>query len=325
MRRREFIAGLGAAAMPISAGAQQERIRRIGFFANFTADDPDASSWVVAFLQESQRRGWSEGRNIRFDIRWGGSDIERYRAIAAELLALGPDVIVAGGNSIARTLLQETSAVPIVFWGATDPVGGGLVASLARPGGNAIGFAAPEYAFSGKWLELLKQIAPRVTRVAVLRNISAAGTGQFAAIQSMAPSLGVELQPFDARNISEVEQEFAALAREPNSGLIVTISASAFSNRATIIALAARYRLPAVYAHRLFATAGGLVSYRNDPTDFFRLAAGYVDRILKGEKPADLPVQAPTKYELIINLKTAKALGLTIPETLLATADELIQ
>jgi putative ABC transport system substrate-binding protein len=326
IRRREFIAGLGsAAAWPVLARAQQpERMRRIGVFANFTVDDP-RSAWLMAFLQELQRLGWSEGRNIRFDIRWAGSDIEPYRAVAAELLALEPDVILALGNSVAGTLLQGTRAVPIVFVGPIDPVGGGLVASLARPGGNATGFAAPEYAFSAKWLELLKEIAPRVTRVAVLRNTSLAGAGQFGAIQNAAPSFGVELRPFDARDISEVERALPAFAREPNSGLIVTASASAFSHRATIVALAARYRLPAVYPNRAYATAGGLISYQFDQVNSFRRAAGYVDRILKGEKPADLPVQAPTKFETVINVKTAKALGLAVPQSILLRADEVIE
>jgi putative tryptophan/tyrosine transport system substrate-binding protein len=299
VRRREFIAGISAAAWPLAVRAQQERMRRIGVFVPFAVDDPDTSIRVTAFLQELERLGWSEARNVRFDIRWAGSDIERYRAFAAELLALAPDVILASGGSIVGTLRQATRTLPIVFVGVIDPVGGGFVASLARPGGNATGFAASEYSFRGKWLELLKEIAPRVTRVAVLRNTSIAGTGQFGAVQIVAPSFGVELRPIDARDIDEVKRAVAAFAREPNGGLIVTASASAGLHRAAIIALAAEYRLPAVYSGRFFATAGGLISYQYDLTSPFRDAAGYVDRLLKGEKPADLPVP-PTKYELVL-------------------------
>jgi putative ABC transport system substrate-binding protein len=271
--------------------------------------------------------GWTDGRNVRIDYRWAAADADRHRTYAAELVALAPDVILAAGSQSVAALLQTTRTVPIVFVNVIDPVGAGYVASLARPGGNATGFTLFEYSLSGKWLELLKEIAPNLTRIAILRDAAiAAGIGQFAAIQAMAPpSFGVELSPIDVRDAGEIERAVAAFARESNGGLIVTSSSGALAHRELIIMLAARHRLPAVYPFRSFVTSGGLISYGTDPTDPFRRAAGYVDRILKGEKAADLPVQAPTKYELAINLKTAKALGLTVPPLLLARADEVIE
>jgi putative ABC transport system substrate-binding protein len=270
--------------------------------------------------------GWTDGRNVRIDYRWGTGDPDRYRRYAAELVALAPDAILAGSGATMPALLQATRTVPMVFVLVVDPVGAGYVASLARPGGNATGFTMFEYGTSGKWLELLKQIAPRVTYAAALRDsANPAGIGQFAAMQGLAPSLGVELRPFDVRDAGEIERAVAAFARSSNGGLIVTASALAAIHRELIIALAARHRLPAVYPFRFFVSGGGLISYGPDLVDQFRHAAGYVDRILKGEKPADLPVQAPTKYELVINLKTAKVLGLDAPATLLARADEVIE
>jgi putative ABC transport system substrate-binding protein len=328
MRRREFIAGLGVAALawPLAARAQQaERMRRVGIFVPFVADDREATGLVTTLVQELRRLGWTEGRNLRLDYRWAGNDTDRYRVNASELVGAAPDAIVAYGNSLSRALLAATRTVPIVFVGAIDPVGGGLVASLSRPGGNATGFAGIEFTVGAKWLELLKQIAPRVTRVAVLRNATIAGGGQFGAIQTAAPSFRVELRPLDARDADAIERGLAAFAREPNGALIVTASAAAALYRDEIITLAARHRLPAIYPDRRFVTAGGLISFGRDPLEAPRGAAGYVDRILKGEKPADLPVQAPVKYEMVLNLKTAKALGLDVPETLLATADELIK
>jgi putative ABC transport system substrate-binding protein len=301
-------------------------MRRVALFMNSTADDPASPIRAAAFVQEMQRFGWTEGRNVRFDFRWAGSDIDHYRAYAAELLALAPDAIVTAGGSVTGTVQQATRAVPIVFWGVIDPVGGGFVASLARPGGNATGFAAIDYSISGKLLELLKEIAPHVTRAAVLRNPTIAGGGQFGALQIMSPLLRVDLTPFNARDTGEIERAITTFGREPNRGLIVTSGAAAVTYRDLIVMLAARHHLPAVYPSRLFASAGGLSSYGPDANDLpIGRAASYVDRILKGEKPADLPVQAPTKYELVVNLKTAKALGLSIPERLLATADEVIQ
>jgi putative tryptophan/tyrosine transport system substrate-binding protein len=270
--------------------------------------------------------GWTDGRNVRIDIRWGGGDPDRSRRYATDLATLAPDVILASGSAALGQLLQATRAVPIVFTQTADPVGGGFVDSLARPGGNATGFITLEYGFSAKWLELLKQIAPGVTRAAVLRDAAiAAGIGQFGAIQSVAPSFGVELSPVNVRDPGEIERAVTPIARSSNGGLIVTGSPLAFLHRDLIITLAARHRLPAVYPYRFFVTGGGLISYGPDTVDQYRQAAGYVDRILKGEKPADLPVQAPTKYELVINLKTAKALGLDIPTTVLARADEVIE
>ena len=325
MGRREFVALLGGAAAvwPLAARAQQrERMRRIGVFMPGVADDPENEARNAAFLQGLGELGWIVGRNVRIDYRWGAVDLERYHVIAA----VSPDVVLALGYSTVSALQKATRSVPIVFASATDPVGGGLVASLARPGGNATGFVTSEFGFAGKWLELLKEVAPRVTHVAVLRD--PAVTSQialFASIQSVAPSLGVELRPIDARDAAEIERGVTAFAAgEPNGGMVAPTGARAGMHRELIVALAARHRLPAVYAYRGHVMSGGLISYGADQVDHFRRAAGYVDRILRGEKPADLPVQAPTKYELVINLKTAKALGLQIPDTLLSTADEVI-
>jgi ABC-type uncharacterized transport system substrate-binding protein len=327
VRRREFITLLGGAATwPLVARAQQPGgMRRIGVLAYWAADDAEGRARLVAFMQALQQLGWSDGRNLRIDIRWAtADDIRRH---AAELVALAPDVLVAAtGTPTVAALLQATRSVPIVFVNVIDPVGAGFVASLAQPGGNATGFTIYEYSMSGKWLELLKEIAPRVRRAAVLRDPAvASGTGQFGAIQIVAPSLGVELSPGDLRDAGEIERAVTTFAGRPNGGLIVTGAALAIVHRELIIALAARHKLPAVFPARFYATGGGLISYGPDLVDQYRQAAGYVDRILKGEKPADLPVQAPTKYELVINLKTAKALGLTVPDTLLARADEVIE
>jgi putative tryptophan/tyrosine transport system substrate-binding protein len=329
MQRREFIRLIGgvAAMWPFAARAQQpERMRRIGVLTGIGEGDEAAQSFLAAFLQALRQLGWTDGHNVRVDTRWGRGDADRIRKYAAELAALAPDVIFATGGPSVEQLLKVTRVVPIVFAITPDPVGSGLVESLSRPGGNATGFVQFEYSLSGKWLELLKQIVPGVTRAAVLRDPDiTAGIGQFAVIQSVAPSLGVEVIPISLRNVAELERGVTAYARSDNGGLIVTASASATVHRERIIALAARYKLPAVYNQRLFVTSGGLISYGADFIDQYRRAAGYVDRILKGEKPADLPVQVPTKYELVINLKTAKALGLTIPPTLLTQADEVIE
>ena len=328
MRRREFIEGLGyAAAWPVVArGQQTERMRRIGVLLSATADDLEIQARVGAFLQGLAPLGWSIGRNARIDTRWAGANAAEIRKHAAEVAALAPDVILANGAATVDPLLQVTRTVPIVFVGVGDPVGSSYVDSLARPGGNATGFSSSEYSLSGKWLELLKQIAPSVTRVAVLRTSNTAPAfGQFAVIQAMAPSLGVDVNPVNIRDAGEIEHGIATFARAPNGGLVVLSVAAATVHRGLIITLAARHRLPAVYSQRIFVAEGGLISYGADQIDQYRKAAGYVDRILRGEKAGDLPVQAPTKYELIINLKTARALGLTIPETLLATADEVIQ
>jgi putative tryptophan/tyrosine transport system substrate-binding protein len=328
IKRREFIAGLGsAAAWPVVARAQQgDRVRRIGVLLPATADDAVFQARVGAFLQGLALLGWTIGRNVRIDTRWAKPNAAEIRRHAEELAALAPDVILANGASTVGPLLQVTRTVPIVFPLITDPVAAGFVDSLARPGGNATGFMSFEYSQSGKWLEVLKQIAPSVTRVAVLRDaVLGSGTSQFAVIQAAAPSLRVEVNPVNMRDAGEIERAVAAFARSPNGGLIVTSGGSALVHRNLISALAARHKLPAVYSERIFVAAGGLISYGADYVNQYRQAAGYVDRILKGEKPADLPVQAPTKYETVINLTTAKALGLTIPETLLATADEVIQ
>jgi putative tryptophan/tyrosine transport system substrate-binding protein len=329
MRRREFITLLGGAAAgwPTAARAQQaDQMRRVGVLAYWPADDLEGQARLAAFAQALKQLGWSDGRNLRIDTR-STADADDLRRHAAELAALTPDVLVgATGTATAAPLLQATHTVPIVFVTVIDPVGAGFVASLARPGGNATGFTISEYGMSGKWLELLKEIAPGLTRVAVLRDPAiASGIGQFSAVQAVAPLLGVEVIPVDVRDASEIERAITAFARGANGGLIVTSSGSALSHRHLIATLAARHRLYAIYAGRHYATAGGLISYGPDWIDQFRRAAGYVDRILKGEKPADLPVQAPTKYELVINLKTAKALGLEVPPTLLARADEVIE
>jgi putative ABC transport system substrate-binding protein len=328
IRRREFIATLGgAAAWPVAARAQQpERMRRIGVLMNRAAADPEGQAQVAAFLQALQQLGWSEGHNARIDARWGENDVELDRRYAAELLALAPDVILATGTLSVAALRRVTATLPIVFADISDPVGAGLVDTLARPGGNVTGFMIFEYTLSGKWLELLKEIAPQLVRAAVLRDsANPAGIAQFGAIQAVAQSLGVELRPVDIRDAGDIERAIAGFARLTNGGLIVTGSASVSVHHDLIVMLAARHKLPAVYSHRRMVIGGGLISYGPDYVDQFRRAAGYVDRILKGEKPADLPVQAPTKYELVINLKTAKAIGIDIPPTLLARADEMIE
>jgi putative ABC transport system substrate-binding protein len=329
MIRREFITLLGGAAAtwPLAARAQQpDRVRRIGVLMGQAEDDPEAQARVAAFQQSLQRLGWSDGRNVRIDSRWAAGDSDRTRRYAAELIALAPDVILAPGSFTMGPLLQATRTVPIVFVHVPDPVGAGFVDSLARPGGNATGFILFEYATSAKWLEVLKQIAPGVTRVAVIRDPAlTSGTGQFAAVQAVAPSLGVEVSPVNVRDAAEIERAITAFARSPNGGLILTGSALSQVHRQTIIALAARHKLPAIYYERYVVAEGGLISYGPSLVDQFQRAAGYVDRILKGEKPADLPVQTPTKYELVINLKTAKSLGLDVPSSLLARADEVIE
>jgi putative ABC transport system substrate-binding protein len=301
-------------------------MRRIGGLMPIAADDAEQRARFSAFRQGLQQLGWTEGRNLRIDVRWGASNTNDARRYAEELITLAPNVILAGGSAATGALLQATGAVPIVFTAVIDPVGAGFVESLARPGGNATGFAIWEYAIGGKWLELLKDIAPSMTRAAVLRNPTiAAGSGQLGAIQSLAPLLGIELIPLGVRDAGDIERAIAAFARSSNGGLIVTGSPEASAHRELIITLAARHKLPAIYFERLFVAAGGLISYGPDLVDQYRRAAGYVDRILRGEEPADLPVQAPTKYELAINLKTAKALGLTVPASLLARADEVIE
>ena len=329
LRRRTFITLLGGAALawPFAARAQQgERVRRIGVLLNLAENDPEGKARLGAFLQGLQQLGWTIGRNVQIEYRWGAGDPDRTRGYAAELAALAPDVILTAGNAALRQLLQATRTVPIVFTQTADPVGGGFVDSLARPGGNATGFLTFEYSLSGKLLELLKQIIPGMTRAAVLREAAdPAGTGQFGAIQSVAPSFGVELSPVNVRDAGEIERAVTAFARSSNGGLIVVAGGLVIVHRELIIALAARHRLPAVYFNRMYVTGGGLISYGPENLDQYQRAASYVDRILKGEKPADLPVQAPTKYETVINLKTAKALGIEVPPTLLARADEVIE
>jgi putative ABC transport system substrate-binding protein len=329
MKRREFIALLGgaAAAWPLAARAQQpERMRRIGVFMSLAAGDPEGHARLMAFVQGLRELGWTDGGKVRIDTRWSAGDMERNRNYAAELVALAPDVILASGGTVMAPLHQATRIVPIVFTQVGDPVGAGFIESLARPGGNATGFTNLEYGISAKWLELLKQIAPGLTRVAVLRDPTLiAGIGQLGAIQSVAPPLGLELRPVNVREAGEIERAVAAFARSSNGGLIVLSGGLAIGHRELITTLALQHRLPAVYPARSFVASGGLISYGPDSIDPHRRAAGYVDRILKGEKPADLPVQAPTKYELVINLKTAKALGLEIPAALLARADEVIE
>ena len=329
MKRRSFITLLGgaAAAWPLIARAQQpERMRRIGVLLPATADDSEFQARIGAFLQALALLGWTIDRNARIDIRWAGSEAADIRRQAAELVALVPDVILAHNAAVVAPLLQMTRTVPIVFPVAGDPVGAGLVESLARPGGNATGFMSYEFSAGGKWLELLKQIAPSVTRAAVLRDATqGSGTSQFAAIQALAPSLNMEVTPINMRNAGEIERGITAFARSPNVGLIATATNATTVHRNLIIMLAAQHKLPAVYPARFFVANGGLVSYGFSVIEQYRKAAGYVDRILKGEKPADLPVQAPTRYELVINLKTAKALGLEVPSMLLASADEVIE
>jgi putative ABC transport system substrate-binding protein len=328
VKRREFITLVGgaAASWPVGARAQQpERMQRIGVLLSTAADDPESSARTASFLKGLQQLGWIEGRNLRIDIRWAAGDAELYRKYAAELVALAPDVILASSSPTVAALQAATRTVPIVFAHAVDPVGAGFVDSLARPGGNATGFVLFEYGISAKWLELLKEIAPALKRVAVLRDsTTAAGMGQFGAIQSVAPSFGMEVNPVSLRDPGEIERGITAFAASPNGGLIITAAPLGTLYRELIIALAARHKLPAIYSSRFFAADGGLVYYGPDLTDQYRRAAGYVDRILKGEKPANLAVQAPTKYELAINLKTARALGITVPPSVLARADEVI-
>ena len=328
--RRDFITLLGGAtiAWPLAARAQQpERMRRVGVLMNLGSDDAEAQARNAAFLQGLQELGWTVGRNVRIEYRWGAGDAELFRRHASELVALAPDVILAGGGAVVPSLLQATRTVPIVFTGTPDPVGAGFVESLARPGGNATGFTIYEYGISGKWLELLKEIAPNVTRVGVIREAAnTVGIGLWAAMQGAAPSLKVELSPIDVRDANDIERLIATFAGGgPSGGLIVAATGLTLINRDLISGLAARHRLPAVYSQRIFVTGGGLISYGPDQVDVFQRAAGYVDRILRGEKPADLPVQAPTKYELVINLKSARALGIDIPPTLLARAEEVIE
>jgi putative ABC transport system substrate-binding protein len=329
MRRREFITLLGGAAVawPLAAHAQQpRRMRRIGVLTPFPADDAEGHARLTAFTQALQQLGWTVGQNIRIDYRWGPGNPATMRKHATELVALEPDVLLALTTAAVGPLLEASRTVPIVFVTVADPVGAGFVESLARPGGNATGFTPYEYSISGKWLELLKEIAPRVKRAAVLRDTSiAVGLAQFGAIQAVAPSLGVELRPVDVQDAGGIERALAAFAQGSNDGMIVIGSPSAAIHRGLISALATRHRLPAVYNTRIFTDAGGLISYGPDFLEQHRRAAGYVDRILKGEKPADLPVQAPTKYELVINLKTTKALGLEIPSSVLARADDVIE
>jgi putative tryptophan/tyrosine transport system substrate-binding protein len=329
MKRREFITLLGSAATwPLAARAQQpEMVRRIGVLSNAVADSPGDQARLAAFLTGLEQLGWTNGRNLRIDHRWSAGEPERIRRNVAELVALAPDVILSSGGTVAIAALQRAApTVPIVFAGIADPVGAGLVESLAHPGGNTTGFTVQEYGFGAKWLELLKEIAPAVKRAAVLREAGTApGGGQFAAIQAVAPALGIELSPVGLSGADEIERVVTAFARSPNGGLIVTGSGAATVHRDLIVALAARHKLPAIYYERFFVAAGGLISYGPDYLDQHRRAATYVDRILKGEKPSDLPVQAPTKYELVINLKTAKALGIDVPPTLLARADEVIE
>jgi putative ABC transport system substrate-binding protein len=328
VNRRAFISLVGgAAAWPLAARAQQAgRVPRIGVLMVLTADDPESQARLAAFAQGLQQSGWTVGQNIRIDYRWASVNAEDLRKYATELVGLAPDIILTHSSGAVAALLQATRTIPIVFATVVDPVGAAFVASLARPGGNATGFTSFEYAFGGKWLELLKEIAPGVKRAAVLRESgTAVGPAQFGAIQAVAPSLGVDLRPVDTRDPGEIERAITTFAQGSNGGLIVTGSASVSVHRNLIITLAARYKLPAIYFERFFAAGGGLISYGPNLADQFRRSAEYVDRILKGEKPADLPVQAPSEYKLVINLKTARALGLEVPPTLLARADEVIE
>jgi ABC-type uncharacterized transport system substrate-binding protein len=328
MRRREFILLIGGAAAtwPLAARAQEPSgVRRIGVLMNIS-DDPEGKARLAAFRQSLEQLGWIDGRNVRIDTKWADGDVERIRRLATEMVAQSPDVILATGSAAAAPLLQATRTVPIVFVNTPDPVGAGYVKSLARPGGNATGFLLFEYSIGAKWLDLLKQIAPEVNRVAVLRDATiSAGLGQYGAVQSAAASFGVEASAIDLRDVSEIERDIAAFATTPGGGLIVSASPVATRHRDLIVKLAARHKLPAIYYERFFVAEGGLISYGPNIVDQYRRAPSYVDRILRGEKPADLPVQAPTKYELVINLKTAKALSLDVPNTLIGRADQLIE
>ena len=329
MRRRDFITlvGGGVTEWPLAARAQQAvGVRRIGVLMNAAADNPEFSRRLRAFVQELERLGWTDGRNLRIEYRWAAGDANRVRNYATELVALAPDILLASGGTTLGPLQLATRTVPIVFVQVPDPVGAGFVASLARPGGNATGFTQFEYGISAKRLEVLKQVAPRVSRAAVLRDrASPDGIGQFAAMQGVAPSLGVELSPVDVQDASEIEHSISTFARRSDGGLVVTASALNILHRKLIAMLAARQRIPAIYPYRFFVTGGGLISYGPDTIDPYVRAAGYVDRILKGEKPADLPVQHPTKVELVVNRNTAKALGLDVPTTVLTRADEVIE
>jgi ABC-type uncharacterized transport system substrate-binding protein len=331
MRRRQFIAALGgvaiAPAVPLPARAQQPaRTRQVGILMNLAADDPESQRRVKAFVEALQQLGWADGGNLRIEYRWGAGNAEQFRKYAAELVALAPDVILATGTPVMEALQQATRSVPVVFVTVIDPVGAGFVESLARPGGNVTGFTLFEFGIAGKWLELLKEIMPGIKRAAVLRDSAiGSGTGQLAAIQAVAPSLGVELSPIGVRDAAEIERGVTSFVSTPNGGMIVTASTLALVHRDSIIALAARHRLPAVHGDRVFVSNGGLISYGPDRVDPFRRAADYVNRILRGERPADLPVQAPTKYELAVNLKTARTIGLDMPASLLARATEVIE
>jgi putative tryptophan/tyrosine transport system substrate-binding protein len=327
MRRRDFIKVIaGSAVWPIVGHAQQnQRMRRIGVLMNLAADDKEGQARLIAFVQSLSDLGWKNTNNVQIETCWGAGDTGRFHQCAAELVALAPDVILAASASTMDPLLNQTRSIPIVFAQVPDPVGSGYVASLARPGGNVTGFTQFDFSITGKWLELLKTIEPSLTRVIVLRDFDTTGVGQFGAIQSAAQSMGVEVSPTGVRDTSDIENAVTDFARVPKGGLVVTGSAPAAVHRDFIITLAGRHRLPAIYPFRYFALSGGLISYGPTTIDPYVRAAGYVDRILKGEKPADLPVQAPTKFEMVINLKTAKTLGLTVPASLLATADEVIQ
>ena len=327
LKRREFVKVLGGAVVwPIAARAQQgQRMRRIGVLMNLAADDPVSIARAKAFVEGLQALGWTNGRNVHLDYRWAEGKPDLFQRYASELVALAPEIILTSGGAGIPPVLQATRTIPVVFVIAPDPVGNGFVASLSRPGGNATGFMNFEYNLAAKWVELLKEVAPNVTRVGVLRDASVHGIGQFAVIQSVATSLHVDVMPIHVQDAVQIERDVQALAQSPNGGLVLTAAPAAPGHRDLIIALAARHKLPAIYVERLFVAAGGLLSYGPDFADQYRRAASYVDRILKGEKPADLPVQAPTKYELAINLKTAKALGLTVPPTLLGRADEVLE
>jgi putative tryptophan/tyrosine transport system substrate-binding protein len=326
MRRRDFLGALGgaAASWPFAVSAQQ-RVRQIGVLMNVAREDSEGNFRLAAFQKALQELGWADGQNLRTETRWAAGDQKKYRQYAAELVALAPDAIVGVTTAAVVPLQQASRSIPIIFTQVIDPIGSGMVTSMARPGGNATGFTSFEYSIATKWLELLKEIAPNVTRVAVLRNPSAAaGIGQFSAVQTVAP-IGIELSAIGTRDAAEIERGIAAFAREPNGGLVVTASNFGATNPLVIAELAARHNLPAVYPFRYYITSGGLICYGPVERGQYRLAASYVDRILKGEKPTELPVQAPTKFELVINLKSAKALGLTVPPALLARADEVIE